>query len=63
MSPVIPPFDIHKVGEDGVQFWVEAVSTLDAAIARVRELAEFWPAEYMISSQQTGNKISIKPDS
>jgi hypothetical protein len=63
MSPVIPPFDIFKVGEDSIQFWVGAASTLDAAKARVQELAELWPAEYMISSQQTGNKISIKPGS
>lgn len=57
-----PPFDIFKVAEDGVPLRIQTISTLDAAKARIQELAEFWPAEYLISSRETGARISIKPE-
>lgn len=47
---MMPPFQIFKVGEDGLRDLVE-VSTLDVAKARVQELAELWPGEYVISEE------------
>lgn len=57
---MIPPFDIFKV-VDGHLLWVEAVPTLDRAKGRVQELMPVRPAQYVIYSQRTGNKISLKP--
>jgi hypothetical protein len=59
---MLPPFDIFRV-EDEIPRWLETVETLDAAKTRIRELAKVWPeAEYVIFSQQTQNRISIKPN-
>jgi hypothetical protein len=58
---MVPPFDIFRVA-DGDPIWVEAIATLDAAKARVRELMMDVPCEYLIFSHVTGNKISIKPE-
>jgi hypothetical protein len=58
---VIPPFDIFRVDEPGGTLWIEAVAELDAAKARVTALMQTTPCEYLIFSQKTGNKISIKP--
>jgi hypothetical protein len=38
------------------------VGTLDGAKSRVREFMEAWPAEYLVVSRATGQKISIKRD-
>jgi hypothetical protein len=59
---MVPPFDIFKVADDGIPLWIETAATLDAAKARVQELSEFWPAEYVIASRKTGHKISITPE-
>ena len=59
---MLPPFDIFRVGDDEIPVWVETVETLDDAKARIRELAKLSTAkEYLIFSQQTQNRISIKP--
>jgi hypothetical protein len=58
---MLPPFDLLKVETDGTTRWLEAAETLDAAKARVDELLKLYPTvEYMIFSQQTQNKISVK---
>lgn len=54
-------FNIFKVGGDGVRDWVQAVSTLDTAKKRVRELADSWPGEYIISEQSSDNDSSRDP--
>jgi hypothetical protein len=59
---MLPPFDIFKVAEDGSPHWVEAARTLDLAKARIQEFMASSPTEYIIFSQTTGNKFSIKPD-
>jgi hypothetical protein len=58
---MIPPFDILRVDATGLR-WVQASSTLEEAQARVAELMTSHPCEYLIISQQTGHKISIKPE-
>ena len=58
---MLPPFDIFKV-EDEIPRWLETAETLDAALTRINELAKLWPeSEFVIFSQQTQNRISIKP--
>jgi hypothetical protein len=57
---VVPPFDIFKI-VDGHFLWVETVPTLDAAKTRVKELMAEGPTVYLIFSQRTGHKISLKP--
>ncbi|MGA7919526.1 MAG: hypothetical protein WCA38_07620 [Candidatus Acidiferrales bacterium] len=57
---MVPPFDIFKV-LDGEPVWVEAIATLEDAKTRVRELMLSDTREYLILSQVTGNKISVKP--
>jgi hypothetical protein len=55
------PFDIFRVDATDDLIWVEAVAELEAATARVAALMQARPCEYLILSQKTGNKISIKP--
>ena len=57
---MLPPFDIFKVESSGL-CWMEAVSDLQRAKARVKVLAASSPGEYVILNQNTGEKISIKP--
>jgi hypothetical protein len=59
---MIPPFDILMVDAKGHPRWLEAASSLDEAKARVQEHMKRCAAEYLIFSQKTGNKISIKPE-
>jgi hypothetical protein len=57
------PFDIFKVGKDEIPVWVEAAETAAAVKTRVKELFKLDPAaEYVIFSQQTQNKISVRSD-
>jgi hypothetical protein len=41
--------------------WIEAAADFDIAKARVAVLMLIKPSEYLIFSQRTGHKISIKP--
>jgi hypothetical protein len=61
IRPVIPPFDIFWSDGDGPIFR-ETLLTLDEAKARVQELGKNQPGEYMIFSQTTGHKLTIKFD-
>jgi len=54
-----PPFDIFKVESIGLR-WIERAVDLERAKARVKVLAASSPGEYIIVSQQTGEKISIR---
>jgi hypothetical protein len=58
---MIAPFDIFRVEAPDGMLWIEAAAELDAAKARVAALMQSTPCEYLIFSQKTGNKISIKP--
>jgi hypothetical protein len=55
------PFDIFRVDTDGTHRCA-CVGTLDGAQSRVREFMEAWPAEYLVVSRATGQKISIGRD-
>jgi hypothetical protein len=59
---MVPPFDIFRVIKDGQPFWLEPAESLDQAKARVQELGASEPGEYLIFSQKTGHKVSIKVD-
>jgi hypothetical protein len=58
---MIAPFDIFRVEAPDGMLWIEAAAELDAAKARVAALMQSTPCEYVIFSQKTGRKISIKP--
>jgi hypothetical protein len=58
---MIAPFDIFRVETPNGMLWVGAVADLDVAKARVVALMQAEPCEYLIFSQKTGHKISIKP--
>ena len=57
---MIAPFDIFKVESFGLR-WMELELDLERAKARVQVLAASSPGEYIIVSQQTGEKLSIRP--
>jgi hypothetical protein len=56
---MMPPFDIFYVSHDGY-IWQEPAETLESAKLRVQQLGTSRPGEYLIFSQKTGNKLSIK---
>ena len=49
--------------DEGELHFVEAAQSLDAAKARVQELAQLWPGEYVIYDGATGDResVSLKP--
>lgn len=53
------PIRIFKLQSDENLHFVEAVMTVDAAKARVQELGELWPGEYVIRNEETGERFSI----
>jgi len=57
---MIPPFDIFKAETDGSVLWIEAAIDLERAKSCVAVLAKSLPCGYIILSQKTGHKISIK---
>jgi hypothetical protein len=61
MLAVITPFDFFGFDISNEMLWIEAVADLDIAKARVTALMQAKPCEYLIFSQKTGQKISIKP--
>ena len=58
---MITPFDIFGFDTSHEMVWIEAVADLGIAKARVAALMQAKPCEYLIFSQKTGHKISIKP--
>jgi hypothetical protein len=61
MVVMVAPFDIFRVDAPDGMLWIEAAADLDIAKARVAVLMLVKPSEYLIFSQRTGHKISIKP--
>jgi hypothetical protein len=55
------PFDIFAVETGGVH-WLGSAETLEGAKARIHELAQRSPGEFVLLNQQTGNKVVIKTD-
>ena len=58
---MITPFDILGFDISNEMLWIEAAADLGIAKARVAALMQAKPCEYLIFSQKTGHKISIKP--
>jgi len=58
---MITPFDIFECDRSNEMLWIEAVSDLEIAKARVAELMQAKHCEYLIFSQKTGQEISIEP--
>jgi hypothetical protein len=61
MVVMIAPFDIFRLNAPDDMWWIEAAADLDIAKSRVAVLMLEKPCEYLIFSQVTGHKISIKP--
>lgn len=53
------PFDIFRAEDGGSLLWRGSAASMDEAKARILELAESWPAEYVIVNIQSGLRISI----
>ena len=53
-------FHICKVESNGSLRLIEQADDVERARERVKKLSAFSPGEYVISNQQTGEKISIK---
>jgi hypothetical protein len=51
------PYDIFKRDATGTVLWVESVRDMEAAKARMRELAMRTPAEYVVFDQRTSQVI------
>jgi hypothetical protein len=58
---MLAPLDIFKM-EDGTYVWKATADSLGLAKSAVQRLAANSPGEYMIFSQNTGNKIVFNPD-
>lgn len=60
---MIPPFDIFYVESDGELIWQCRAETLEIARLRVKTLlAVQLPGDYVIWSQHTGHKMTVKAD-
>ena len=59
---MMPPLDILRLDETGQPLCLEVVGSLEIAKVRVKNYMQYCPAEYVIFSHRTGNKISIKPE-
>jgi hypothetical protein len=56
---MVAPFDIFKVAGRELR-WLEAVETLQAAEARIKERALTSPGKFLIYDQRTGQGISLR---
>ena len=45
--------------DDGEPYFLGATQTLEAARRGVEALAEFWPGQYIIYDERTGDRIAI----
>ena len=59
---MLPPFDIFRIAPDGQLLWRSAAANLDIARRRIRILMAIEPADYVIFSQETGNKMVVRAD-
>jgi len=53
------PFDIFYAEPGGTLLWKGAVATLEEARARVKQLVEVSPADYVIVNLRKGLRITI----
>ena len=59
---MLAPLDIFVVAEDGKLLWKGAAENLEVAKSSIKNLMSSAPADYVIYSQRTGNKTTIKAD-
>jgi hypothetical protein len=59
---VIPPLDIFKLEPEGQLLWKATAEDLATAKLNVKILATDSPGDYVIYSQQTGDKTIVKLD-
>ena len=59
---MIPPLDIFKLEPDGQLVWKGTAADLITAKSNVKVLATNSPGDYIIYSQQTGDKTIVKRD-
>jgi hypothetical protein len=52
-------FRIYKVLSNGNLHFIEAVQDFDTAKARMRELRELCPGDYVIHNEDTGERMLI----
>ena len=57
---MLPPFDIFRIAPDGHLIWRATAENLDSAHRRIRILRAIEPGDYVIFSQETGNKTVIR---
>jgi hypothetical protein len=53
------PFDIFRAEDEGSLLWRGSAASLDEAKARILELAQSCPAEYVIVNLQSGLRVSV----
>jgi hypothetical protein len=58
---MIAPLDLFRIDSMGT-LWLDSFPTLEAAIARAKELAATHPGEYFVFSQTTGHKQIVELD-
>jgi hypothetical protein len=56
---MIPNLDIFRLESSGAALWCGAVTTVETAQDRVRELASSSPGSYLILNQTTGQRIVV----
>jgi hypothetical protein len=56
---MLAPLDIFRVESTGRLLWRAAATDMDAATRRVRILMASEPSDYIIYSQETGNKTIV----
>jgi hypothetical protein len=57
-APLSAPFDIFRQQPNG-NVWIEAAEDIDAATARARTLLQYFPGQYMIVDNATGDKTFV----
>ena len=62
IPPMVPPFDLFRVEDDGSVRWLGVCANVDAAKARVVELCAAFPASFFIHSQTSGDRLFILQD-
>lgn len=58
-----PPYDLFRIEADGQMRWLEAVSALEVAKARIQILGATAPGRYLVFSQATENKLPFEVNS
>jgi hypothetical protein len=55
-----PAHDIFRMDKDGSLFWIGVAESIEGAKHQIRILSALAPADYLILSQTTGERIIIR---